>query len=100
MYSFMYFTTYTLASEMWCLARLLPLMIGHFVPEDDRHWQLFLLFRTIMDYVFAPATTPDNIAYVRGLISDYLSGFFQLHPDCPMIPKQHYLVHVPMWMEK
>ena len=85
---------------MWCLARLLPLMIGDFVPEDDTHWKLFTLFRTIMDYVFAPATTPDNVAYVRGLVADYLSEFFQLYPDCHMIPKQHYLVHVPMWMKK
>lgn len=85
---------------MWCLARLLPLMIGDFVPEDDTHWQQFTLFRTIMNYVFAPTKTPDSIAYIRGLVADYLHSFFQLYPECPMTPKQHYLVHVPMWMEK
>jgi len=75
-------------------------MIGDFVPEDDTHWELFIVFRKIMDYVFTPTTTADNVAYVRGLVADYLVTFFQLYPECPMIPKQHYLIYVPMWMER
>ena len=31
------------ASQMWCLGRLPPLMIGNLVPEDDDRWRLFTL---------------------------------------------------------
>ena len=29
------------ASEMWCLMRVLPLMLGDKIPEDD-HWELLI----------------------------------------------------------
>ena len=52
------------ASEMWCLARLLPLMVGDYVNEDDDKWQLFLDLLTIMDYIFAPIANMDIVSYV------------------------------------
>ncbi len=85
---------------MWCLARYLPLIIGDLVPEDDEKWNLFLMLLTIVDYVFAPRTTPDVIAYVRFLINQHHTEFRRLYPDCVMIPKQHYMVHIPEWMER
>ena len=85
---------------MWCLARLLPLMVGDSIPEEDSRWKLFLDFLSIMDYVFAPNTTEDIAAYVQQLIGDYLARFKELHPHCSIIPKQHYMIHIPEWMEK
>ena len=66
---------YVLASEMWCLARFLPLMIRNHVPEDDSKWELFLDFLTTLDYVFVPSTNLDIVAYVRLLIGDHLTRF-------------------------
>ena len=65
MYTCMYLHA---ASEMWCLARLLPLMIGNYVNEDDDKWQLLLDLLTIMDYIFAPIANMDIVSYVRVLI--------------------------------
>ena len=84
---------------MWCLARLLPLMIGDCVSEDDSKWQLFLDLMNIVDYVFAPKTSTDIISYVRVLIGDHLTSFRELYPDCNIIPK-HYMIHIPQWMAK
>ena len=42
-----------LASECWTLSRFLPLLIGDLVPEDDNHWQLFLLLLKIIKWVTA-----------------------------------------------
>ena len=75
-------------------------MVGDFVNEDDDKWQLFLDLITIVDYVFAPITNADIIAYVRLLIGDHLTRFRELYPSCSIIPKQHYMVHIPQWMEK
>ena len=85
---------------MWCLARLLPLMIGEHVPEDDHRWGLFKIFLMIVDYVFAPNTDEDIIEYIRKLIEDHHLKFRELYPDCPITPKQHYMIHIPDWMTK
>ena len=53
-----------------------------------------------MDYVFAPNTTEDIAAYVQQLIGDHLARFKELYPYCTLIPKQHYMIHIPEWMEK
>jgi len=89
-----------LAAEMWCLAWLLPLMVGDSIPEEDSQWKLFLDLLSIMDDVFAPNTTEDIAAYVQQLIGDYLARFKELYPHCSIIPKQHYMIHIPEWMEK
>ena len=82
------------AAKMWCLARLLPLIIGDVVPEDDERWKLFLQLLTIIDYVFAPKTTSEIVAYVRVLIQYHHTKFTLLYPDCSVIPKMHYMVHI------
>lgn len=75
-------------------------MIGDRVTEEDSKWQLFLDLLTIMDYVFAPRTSADIVAYVRLLIGYHLTRFRELYPDCSIIPKQRYMIHIPEWMEK
>ena len=88
------------ASKMWCLGRLLPLIIGDLVPEGDEKWELFLQLLTIIDYVFAPKTTSEVVAYVRLLIKYHHTKFTLLYPDCSILPKMHYMVHIPSWMER
>ena len=55
---------------------------------------------TIIDYVFAPRASLDDVAYVRLLIRDHHTKFKLLYPDSPIIPKMHYMVHIPVWMER
>ncbi|KAL7386394.1 hypothetical protein ABVT39_007686 [Epinephelus coioides] len=31
------------AAQMWCLLRLLPIMIGDLIPTDNKEWELLLL---------------------------------------------------------
>lgn len=85
---------------MWCLARLLPLMIGNKIKEDDPYWLNYLLLLTILDLVLAPVTSRDIVAYLRTVIDEYLRGFKQLYPHCRIIPKMHYLVHYPDFIER
>ncbi len=89
---------YFLASQMWCLARLLPLIIGEIIPEYNDHWDNFLVLLKISDYVFSPVSSNGVAAYLATLIEDYLQTFTELYPDCPIIPKQHYMVRIPEWI--
>lgn len=96
-----WYTWYTFtASQTWCLARYLPLLIGDLVPEKDANWEHYLHLMEMVDYILAPVTTMANIEYLRILIEDYLVEFRMLYPDSHLTPKCHYLIHVPSWMSK
>ena len=87
-----------LASQMWCLGRFLPLMMGSHIPRDDEKWGLFLNLLEIVDIVFADAVTLDKAAYLRDLITDHHTSFTQLYPNSSVIPKMHYILHYPRTM--
>ena len=88
------------ASEMWCLFRNLPMMIGDLIPADDPYWELILGLLGIMSMLFAPAITRDATFMLEILINDHLELFKQLYPEEKIKPKQHYLVHYPRCIRK
>ena len=54
---------------MRCLARLLLLMVGEKIREEDPHWENFLILLTIVDYCFAPIVCEDWAAFLGMLIN-------------------------------
>ena len=84
---------------MWLLGRLLPLMIGQYIPEDDKHWRCFLDLLRIMAISTAVEVTLDSVSVLAMLIEDYLLHFNALYPDC-ITPKMHYLLHLPSQIER
>ena len=85
---------------MWLLGRILSLIIGQYVPEDDERWRLYLDMMNIVDILFAPNTTNDYAAYLATLISDHHHDFCELYPQSSIIPKMHFMVHMPRMMIK
>ena len=69
---------------MWCLGQLLPIMIGHRIPQDNVYWLNFLLLLQIIDYVFAPLISPECITNTD-FFCDHHSTFRQLYPNCNII---------------
>ena len=84
---------------MWLLGRLLPLMVGSYVPEDDAHWICFLNSLRILCIATAFEITEDAIAVLSMLIEDYLHQFNELYPNS-VTPKMHYLLHLPCQIEQ
>ena len=72
---------YTLASQTWCLIRLLPLIICDLIPEEHPHWKNFLRLLELVDYVCAHETTSAIAGYFRDLIRDHHICFKLLYPD-------------------
>ena len=60
---------------MWLLGRLLPLMVGDRVPEDDTHWMCFMNILRILCVVTAFEITPDAVDVLQMIIEDYLHQF-------------------------
>jgi len=59
------------------------------VPLGDQHYECFLKLLTIVDYVFAPVTSPDIASFMKQLIVDHHEMFKEMYPSCPVIPKLH-----------
>lgn len=91
----MHVYVYITATQMWLLARHLPLMIGAEIPIDDEHWMSFTLLLQIMQYLFAPKLSEDDLAILQEMIMDHHQRFLSLYPTHSVIPKLHYLIHMP-----
>ena len=92
------YALFTASETLARLARMLPLIIGDLVPEDNPFWKLFLLLLEILDLVMSPRSTPAIASYLRQLIQEHYTYFCELYPDCPLTPKLHYMIHIPNWI--
>lgn len=91
--------TYTyLASQMNLFGHILPLLIGDLVPDDDECWELFLNLMDITDILFSPKTSDDYAAYLTTLIQEHHHDFCRVYPGHKIIPKMHFMVHMPRLM--
>lgn len=81
--------------ENWCLIRLIPLIVGKLIPEDEPAWQLVLDLKDIVDLVVCPVHTNESIAYLETKISEHRHKYCTLFPERKLLPKQHYLEHYP-----
>ncbi|XP_044171934.1 uncharacterized protein LOC122956333 [Acropora millepora] len=86
------------ANQMWCLGLHLPLIVGNLVPEDDEHWQHYCTLLQIVRIIFSPVINREQIPYLQVLIQEFLEKFKHLFPQCSIIPKMHYMVHMPRTM--
>ena len=80
---------------MWLLSRVLPLLVGDRIPEDDERWQNFLVLMQIVDRLFCPKLTEDDATYIKCLINEHHCDFISLYPQLSVIPKMHFMVHMP-----
>jgi hypothetical protein len=83
------------AAQNWCLARMLPLLIGDLIERGDPHFSLILTLLEIMDIVFCPAITNSHPAILKHLIIQIFEQLRDLHPNLIPINKWHHLIHYP-----
>ncbi|KAL7298938.1 hypothetical protein TKK_0008039 [Trichogramma kaykai] len=80
-------------SEVSCLTRYLPVMMGDLVEEDDEHWNLLILLRKIYAILTCHFVRRDIIDYLKQLISEHHELYIELFGD--LKPKYHFLLHYP-----
>ena len=78
------------ASQTLLFCRILPLLVGDKVCEDEPSWKCFLLFLDILDIVVSPIISKGLCGHLKLMIKEYLSLFKALYPDSSIIPKMHY----------
>lgn len=88
------------ASQMWCLLRLLPTMIGDLIPQGNKHWELLLLLLLCMEFIFSPSLTVSATLYLSKIIEEHHSLFLELYPHLHLRPKHHFMLHYPGVIQK
>lgn len=65
---------------MWCLGKFLPQVISNSIPKDDETWLHFLLLINIVDIIFSPVVSLEDLGILGGYIEEYLWQFTCIYP--------------------
>ena len=88
------------ASQYWCLARFLPLLVGSRIPSDDCFWKFYLTFLEILDIVSSPRVSNDSVTELEVLLQEFFREFKRLYPTLAIIPKMHFLLLYPQFIRE
>ena len=83
------------AAQARLFLRLLPFIIGPLVSTEDQYYSFLMELIEIVQIIFSPVIKSDTIDQLRVLIAQHLSKFKDLFPNINILPKHHYLVHIP-----
>lgn len=82
------------ASTMWLLSQIMAFIVEDCIDHTFPQWISFMTRIEIMGIVFSSEVTLTGILYLKSTIKGYLSNFKSTY-RVNIIPKQHYLVHLP-----
>lgn len=80
--------------ENWALLRLLPLIIGHKVPEGDNAWNILLLLKDIVELAVATKHTEsvqESVHFLDCKVSEHRDLLQTTFPDFRLRPKHHQI---------
>ncbi len=81
---------------MWCLLRLLPLLVLHRVPLENSKWEVLLKLLESSHYICAPSIYGHQDDIMEECITDFINSFQAEFPDEAVKPKLHYMSHYPL----
>lgn len=87
------------SAAMLTLCMVLPFVAGVKVPESDHRWQNFIRLVQITILATSPCCDHTTAGQLSQLIFDHNSNFGRLYPKVSIIPKMHYLIHLPLQMK-
>lgn len=62
--------------ENWTLLRLLPLIIGHYIPEGDKTWEVILCLKDVLEIAMSTMFTEETLQYLDFKLADLLQKAF------------------------
>jgi hypothetical protein len=88
------------AAQSRLFLRLLPFILSSLVDPTDEYYQLVKEMIAIVQIIFSPVISQDTITLLKVQIAEHLTRFKEKFPDVNIIPKQHYLIHIPTMIRK
>lgn len=77
------------------LLRLLTLITGSKVPEQDGAWTVLMDLKEVVELMLCPVFTDESIQYLQMKIQDHRHMLQEVFPDVILRPKHHYTEHYP-----
>lgn len=81
--------------ENWALLRLLPLMIGHLVPENEASWEILMDLKEIVELVVSADLSDASLSFLERKIADHRELLRETFPELRLRPKHHFVEHYP-----
>ena len=85
------------ASTMWLLSQILPFLLDNYIDHTSPQWISFMTLLEIMGITFCSEVTQASVLYLKSTVKQYLANFKTTY-NVNILPKQHYLVHLPSQM--
>ena len=82
------------AAQMWELSRILPLVLEDITEESSPHWRCFMSLLEIIGVCFSQKISFNAVLNLKRIIKEHLILFKETY-GARILPKQHYLVHLP-----
>nr|XP_054587799.1 uncharacterized protein LOC129153069 [Nothobranchius furzeri] len=82
------------SGQMLILIKILPFLLDC-VVEKNPYIQFILDLIEIVKILFAPVLSVQTVSKLKQMIENHLKQFRQLFPENNVIPKQHYMLHLP-----
>lgn len=79
--------------ENWRLIRLLPLLIGHLVPEGNETWEVLMVLNDILEMVVSHRFTEESLYILESKVADHRHLLLTAFPNCKLCPKHPYIEH-------
>ena len=83
------------ASQARLFLRLLPFFLAPMVDTNDSHFLFLIELIQMVQLIYSPVIKLDTLQCLKQMISEHLVKFSELFPDKNILPKQHYLIHIP-----
>ena len=83
------------AAQARLFLRLLPFYISSFVNKDDDLYSFIIELIQIVQIIYSPLISKETIHRLKQMIENHLTQFTHLFPSKNIIPKQHYMIHIP-----
>lgn len=78
--------------QMLILLKILPFLLN---AVDNEYVKFILKLIEIVQIVLAPIISFETVLKLRRMVEQHLHQFKQLFPEANVIPKQHYMLHLP-----
>lgn len=89
-------TTQRLRCGYWVV--FFPFWLANMFQKMTRTGAITFSFLDIVDIMFARRITEDTPGFLHHLIEEHHTNFTRLYPEYSVIPKMHFMVHVPRIM--
>lgn len=88
------------SDQMLVLLRALPFILAILIEIRSAEFQLVKQLLEITNILFSTVISLGTLDLLRGMIHTHLTQFKTMFPECNIIPKQHFLIHMPTIIEK